>query len=121
MTMPETTVPGPAAQVAAEWPVSSTDLSGSRSAPPTAPAAPAGPVGAGGLVGLALALAAPVAAVLVHLVASGAATYVTWIVLVVGLVAWSPVSRRWPRVNRLGPVVALLYLGAGAFLLLSAG
>lgn len=130
MTTPETTVPGPTVHVAADRAGSLTAPAGSRpvtptaaaeAAPPAAPAAPAGPVGAGGAVALALALCAPIAAVLVHLVASGAATYVTWIVLVVGLAAWSPVSRRWPRVNRLGPAVALLYLGAGAFLLLSAG
>lgn len=97
------------------------DSAGPAASPAPAAHAPAAARVPAAPVALAVALAAPLLAVLLHLVASGAAVYVTWIVLVVGLVAWSPVSRRWPRVNRLGPAVAALYLGAGAFLLLSAG
>lgn len=85
-------------------------------APDGAAAAPGRTSGA--VVGLLLVLAAPLAAALVHLAASGAGTFAAWVVLVVGLVAWSPVSRRWSRLRRLGPVVAVLYLGVGAVFLL---
>lgn len=73
---------------------------------------------AGAVVGLLLVLAAPLVAAAVHLAATGAATFASWLVLVVGLVAWSPVSRRWSRLRRGGPAVAVLYLGVGAFFLL---
>lgn len=74
---------------------------------------------AAGVVGVGLVLAAPLIAVLAHLTASDAATFASWVVLVVGLVAWSPVSRRWPRVRRLGPLVAFAYLAVGALFLLA--
>jgi hypothetical protein len=74
-----------------------------------------------GAVGVGVVLAAPLVAALVHLTASDAATFASWVVLVVGLVAWSPVSRRWPRVRRLGPGVALAYLAVGASFLLAPG
>ncbi|MBC7290639.1 MAG: hypothetical protein H5T83_04780 [Actinotalea sp.] len=73
----------------------------------------------GGVVGLVVLLAAAPAAAVLQLAGPGTATFAAWLVLVLGLVAWSPVSRRWPRAARLGPAVAVGYLAVGASFLLA--